>query len=307
MAENNSIDNLDRQDLLTVLDGFIKQTEQINEIKDEYNSRYRDVAYKLLLTKKYKEPKNLVIAYFLAPFYLLKGKKLKQETYFGWLYRMVGLLFGLSGYLQLFLAIQELVTGGSDSFIHLQGFIVGETIGYFMGRKKYKQYWLEKVIKKGNYDDEIDAAVDSDQQIIDIKDLLNIVVSDATYQQYRSLIPQNFTLDDIMGIYQMLLDYRADNFKEAVNAWRQEQHNKQVENKMNENNRKISQMEANITNLAMRAKQQDEAKAKSDPMLSNPITAAIKKQWDYEEEREKKEAAKRADKANELIIKKLKD
>lgn len=83
-------------------------------------------------------------------------------------------------------------------------------------------------------------------------------MSDATYQQYRSLIPEKFTVGDIMGIYQMLLDYRADNFKEAVNAWRQEQHNKRVENKMNENNKRISQMEANITNLA---KRQDKAEA----------------------------------------------
>lgn len=131
-------------------------------------------------------------------------------------------------------------------------------IGYFMGRKKYMQHWFEKVIKKGNYDNEIDAAADSDPQIIDYKNKLTSLVSDATYQQYRSLIPEKFTVDDIMGIYQMLLDYRADNFKEAVNAWRQEQHNKRVENKMNENNNRISQMESNITNLA---KRQDKAEA----------------------------------------------
>lgn len=299
MAENNSIDNLSRQDLLTVLDGFIKQTEQINEIKDEYNSRYWDIAYKLLLTK-YKKPKNLIIAYFIAPFYLLKGKKLKQETLFGFWYRILGLMFGLAGYLQLFLAIQDLVTGGSYSFGHLQSFIVVETIAYFMGRKKYKQYWLKKEIKKGNYDNEIDAAVDSDPQIIDYKNKHTSLVSDATYQQYRSLIPQNFTLGDIMGIYQMLLDYRADNFKEAVNAWRQEQHNKQVENKMDENTKKISQMEATTTYLAMRAKQQDEAAAKAK------AEAARNYHNDRFNRARREAAAKRADEANKAIIRNLK-
>lgn len=295
MAENNSIDNLSRQDLLTVLDGFIKQTEQINEIKDEYNSRYWDIAYKLLLTK-YKEPKNLVIAYFLVPFYVLKGKKVKQQTSFEFLCRIVGLLLGAGGYLQLFLAIQELVTGGSYILGHLLGFIVSETIVYFMGRKKYKQHWLKKEIKKGNYDNEIDAAVDSDSQIIDYKNKLTSLVSDATYQQYRSLIPQNFTLDDIIGIYQMLLDYRADNFKEAVNAWRQEQHNKQVENKMDENNKKISQMEATTTYLAMRAKQQDEAAAKAK------AEAARNYHNDRFNRGRREAAAKRADEANKAII-----
>lgn len=296
MAENNSIDNLSRQDLLTVLDGFIKQTEQINEIKDEYNSRYWDIAYKLLLTK-YKEPKNLVIAYFLVPFYalifyVLKGKKVKQQTSFEFLCRIVGLLLGAGGYLQLFLAIQELVTGGSDSFIHLQGFIVAETIVYFMGRKKYKQNWLKKEIKKGNYDNEIDAAVDSDPQIIDYKNKLTSLVSDAMYQQYRSLIPQNFTLDDIIGIYQMLLDYRADNFKEAVNAWRQEQHNKQVENKMNENTKKLSQMDANIADLANLSKLAKQRQDELDGLVHNAHSnrlhrARAREAWLQEKNRER--------------------
>ena len=77
MAENNSIDNLGRQDLLTVLEGFIKQAKQINKIKDKYNSRYADIASKVLLTE-YRKPKNLVIAYLLTPFYVPKGKKYKE-------------------------------------------------------------------------------------------------------------------------------------------------------------------------------------------------------------------------------------
>lgn len=291
MAENNSIDNLSRQDLLGLLDDFIQQTEQINEIEDEYSSRYDDVANKVLLTG-YKKPKNLIIAYFIAPFYLLKGKKLKQETLFGFWYRILGLMFGLAGYLQLFLAIQALVTGGSYSFGHLQGFIVAETIGYFMGRNKYKQYWLKKEIKKGNYDNEIDAAVDSDPQIIDYKNKHTSLVSDATYQQYRSLIPQNFTLGDIMGIYQMLLDYRADNFKEAVNAWRQEQHNKQVENKMNENTKKLSQMDANIADLANLSKLAKQRQDELDGLVHNAHSdrlhrARAREAWLQEKNRER--------------------
>lgn len=273
MAENNSIENLGRQDLLTVLEGFIKQAKQINKIKDKYNSRYADIANKVLLTE-YGKPKNLVIAYLLAPFYVLKGKKLKQQTNFESSYQIVGWMFGVMGGMALIslplfvmgfvtdLFTGYLFTGGlsSDTETNLAGllFLPMGIIGYFMGRKKYKQHWFEKVIKKGKYDNEIDAAVDSDPQIIDYKNKLTSLVSDATYQQYRSLIPEKFTVGDIMGIYQMLLDYRADNFKEAVNAWRQEQHNKRVENKMNENNERISQMESNITNLA---KRQDKAEA----------------------------------------------
>lgn len=255
MAENNSIDNLSRQDLLMVLGGFIEQTEQINEIKDKRKSRYKEIAKELLLAK-YKEPKNLVIAYFLAPFYVLKGKKLKQQTSFETAYKTAGQIFGLAGLYVPFGVINsviDLFTGSFATNGDLGGLLVCipmGIIGYFMGRKEYKYHWFDKVIEKGNYNNEIRAAVDSDQQMIDYKDLVNILVSDATYQQYLSLIPQNLTLDDIMGIYQMLLDYRADNFKEAVNAWRQEQHNKQLENKMDENNRKISQMEANVADLA---------------------------------------------------------
>ncbi|MFR0599855.1 hypothetical protein [Lactobacillus equicursoris] len=284
MAENNSIDNLSRQDLLTVLEGFIKQAKQINKIKDEYNSRYVDIANKVLLTE-YKKPKNLVIAYFIAPFYVLKGKKYKKvgtssdrltelllkdflQNGIWMMYKWVGWAFGLLGDISLIQllffpigSIIDLSRGLSPSADDLGELLLGillGIIGYFMGRKKYMQHWFEKVIKKGNYDNEIDAAVDSDPQIIDYKNKLTSLVSDATYQQYRSLIPEKFTLGDIMGIYQMLFDYRANNFKEAVNAWRQEQHNKRVENKMNENNKKISQMEANITNLA---KRQDKAEA----------------------------------------------
>lgn len=303
MAENNSIDNLSRQDLLTVLDGFIKQTEQINEIEDERKSRFREIAKGLLLTK-YKEPKNFAIAYFLAPFYVLKGKKLKQQTYFEMAYQTVGWMCGLAGLFVPFGVINsviDLFTGNFDG--DLGGLLVCipmGIIGYFMGRKEYKYHWFDKVIEKGTYDDEIDAAVDSDQQIIDYKNKQTSLVSDATYQQYRSLIPQNFTLGDIMGIYQMLLDYRADNFKEAVNAWRQEQHNKQVENKMDENTKKISQMEATTTYLAMRAKQQDEAAAKAK-------AEAARNYHDDRFNRARREAAeKRRDKSIEDIADELK-
>lgn len=270
MAENNSIDNLDRQDLLTVLGGFIKQTEQINEIIDKQKSCFRKIAKELLLTK-YKEPKNLVIAYFLAPFYVLKGKKLKQQTSFEMAYQTAGWLCGLAGIYTPFGVINsviDLFTGSFATNGDLGGLLVCipmGIIGYFMGRKEYKYHWFDKVIEKGTYNIEIRAVAHSDPQYIDYKNKYTSLVSDATYQQYLSLIPQNFTLDDIIGIYQMLLDYRADNFKEAVNAWRQEHHNKQVENKMNENDRRISQMGANITNLA---KRQDEVEAKANAYAS---------------------------------------
>lgn len=245
-----------------------------------------DIANRVLLTE-YRKPKNLVIAYFLAPFSVLKGSKkhkhkdvkwdrelpaltiiewFHQNTF--WLVYQLAWLCGLVGDVALIMlpyivseVIGDLFTlslspSTKDDLVTLLLFLPLGIPGYFMGRKMYMQHWFEKVIKKGNYDNEIDAAVDSDPQIIDYKNKLTSLVSDATYQQCRSLIPEKFTVSDIMGIYQMLLDYRADNFKEAVNAWRQEQHNKRVENKLDDNNNRISQMEANVTYLA---KRQDKA------------------------------------------------
>ncbi len=276
MAENNSIDNLDRQDLLTVLGGFIKQTEQINEIEDKRKSRFREIAKELLLTK-YKEPKNLVIAYFLAPFYVLKGKKLKQQTSFETAYQVAGWLFGLVGLYVPFGIINsviDLFTGNFATNGDLGGLLVCipmGIIGYFMGRKEYKYRWFDKVIKKGNYNDEIRAVAYSDPQYIDYKNKQTSLVNDATYQQYLSLIPQNFTFSDIVGIYQMLLDYRADNFKEAVNAWRQEQHNKRVENKMNENTKKISQMDATVADLAKRQDKAEDEMASTEAAIVSTL------------------------------------
>lgn len=219
MAENNSIDNLDRQDLLTVLGGFIKQTEQINEIEDEYSFRYADIANGLL-QMEYKKPKNFVMAYFPAQFYgLIYALKDKNVLKF------IGCTAGFMGDYSLIMLLPRFIirlfTGLDPEsingiFLAPAPLIPFGIIGYLIGRKKYMQHW--KVIKKGNYNNEIDAAVDSDPQIIDYKNKHTSLVSDATYQQYLSLIPQNFTLGDIAGIYQMLLDYRADNFKEAVNA-----------------------------------------------------------------------------------------
>lgn len=276
MAENNSIDNLDRQDLLTVLGGFIKQTEQINEIEDKRKSRFREIAKKLLLTK-YKELKNLVIAYFLAPFYVLKGKKLKQQTSFEMAYQTAGWMFGLAGIYVPFGVINfvtDLFTGSYAAEDELVGLLVCiplGIIGYFMGRKEYKYHWFDKVIEKGNYNNEIRAVAYSDPQYIDYKNKRTSLMNDATYQQYLSLIPQNFTFSDIVGIYQMLLDYRADNFKEAVNAWRQEQHNKRVENKMNENTKKISQMDAKVADLADRQDKAEAAIASTEAAIGSAL------------------------------------
>jgi hypothetical protein len=303
MAENNSIDNLSRQDLLTVLDGFIEQTRQIKEIKDKYHSRYDDIAHELLLAE-YRKPKNFVMAYFLAQFYALIYA-LKD----GNVYKLIGCMAGFVGDYSLIMLLPRFIirlfTGLAPEsinsvFLAPAPLIPFGIIGYLIGRKKYMQHWM--VIKKGNYDSEIYAAVDSDQQIIDYKNKHTSLVNDATYQQYRSLIPQNFTLGDIVGIYQVLLDYRADNFKEAVNAWRQEQHNKQVENKMDENTKKISQMDAKLNRVTDLAERQAEAKKAKRV----PIVSGILDYMDSLDEREKKEAAKRADEANKAIIKKFK-
>ena len=292
MAENNSIDSLSRQDLLTVLGGFIEQTEQINEIKDKRHSRYVDIVNEILLTE-YRKPKNFVMAYFPAQFYALIYA-LRDKNVF----KLFGCISGFWGDYSLIMLLPHFIirlfTGSDPNFIVPAPpmFIPFGIIGYLIGRKKYMQHWF--VIKKGNYDSEIYAALDSDPQIKDYKKQHTSLVSDATYQQYRSLIPQNYTLDDIMGIYQMLLDYRADNFKEAVNVWRQEQHNKQLENKMNENTKKISQMEANVTNLnnlAILAKQrQDEL----DGLVQNAHAdrlhrARARAAWDEERARKSEE------------------
>lgn len=176
MAENNSIANLSRQDLLTVLEGFIKQAKQINKIKDKYNSRYADIANKVLLTE-YRKPKNLVIAYLLTPFYVLKGskkyKKVKWDRQFpvgtllewfrqnaGWMVYQLGWICGLVGDIALIMLPFNIidVIGGlftlslssstKDDLVTSLLFIPLGIIGYFMGRKKYMQHWFEKVIKK---------------------------------------------------------------------------------------------------------------------------------------------------------------
>lgn len=304
MAENNSIDNLSRQDLLTVLGGFIKQTEQINEIKDKYHSRYADIANEILLTE-YRKPKNFVMDYFPAQFYALIYA-LKAKGVFK-VFKLMGCMLVFLGDYSLIMLLPRFIirlfTGLDPEsingiFLAPAGFIPFGIIGYLIGRKKYMQHWFEKVIKKGNYDNEIDAAVDSDPQIIDYKNKHTSLVSDATYQQYRSLIPQNFTLGDIVGIYQMLLDYRADNFKEAVNTWRQEQHNrrqeqhnKQLENKMNENTKKISQMEANVADLANLANLAKQRQDELDGLVKNAhadrlLRARARAAWREEKARE---------------------
>ena len=297
MAENNSIDNLDRQDLLTVLGGFIEQTEQINHIKYECHSRYEDIANELLLTK-YKKPKNLVIAYFLAPIW---------SDIPGW----VCALFGDVSLILFLLGLSHISSGNELS--SLLGWVIFGTIGYFMGSEEYKRHWLEKMKKKGTYDNEIDAAVDSDPQIIDYKNKLTSLESDATYQQYCSLVPHIvFTLSDIKRIYDMLSYYRADNFNEAADALLQEKHDREVKEKHDrevekqkqrlEYERRKLEFDAEFAKRQAEQQAEREAKAKSFPILN-----AIQAHMDYVDEREKKEAAKRADKANELIIKKLKD
>lgn len=282
MAENISIDNLNRQDLLTMLDFFIEHTKQINGAEYKYKDRYRDIANEILLTK-YKEPKNLVIAYFLAPF--------KSDTFFSWLlallgdYALIHLLFipiniiiDLSKGYGLGLSFLNRTNGLGEWLL----FVLLGTIGYFMGRKNYKQHWFEKAMKKGTYDNEIDAVVDSDPQFIDYKNKFTSLMNDATYQQCRSLLPQNFrsrTIFNIEEIYQILLDYRADNFGEAVNVWRQEQHDREVkkaERAKREAERQAELAKQEAERKAEKAKRKAERKAEQQAENAKAAATASK-------------------------------
>lgn len=327
MVENNSIDNLDRQDLLMVLDGFIEQTRQINETEHKYHSRYDDIAHEVVLTE-YKKPKNLIIAYFLAPF--------SSGTFFSWLFALLGdialihllfipinIIIDLSRGLGLGLSFLNRINGLGEWLL----FVLLGTIGYFMARKNYMEDWVEKAIKKGTYNNEIDAAVDSDPQIIDYKNKHTSLVSDETYQQYRSLIPQNFAVGDIIWIYKILQFYKADNFREAVNVWLQEnhdidvklQHDREVKKQHDREERQAerqaelaAEQQAKFAELlaekqASLAKQEAKEAAKEAKAKRIPIIDSILDYYDELDEREKKEAAKRADKANKAIIKKFKD
>lgn len=319
MAENNSIDNLSRQDLLMVLGGFIKQTEQIKEIKHKYHSRYDDIAHEVVRTEYKKEPKNLVIAYFLAPF--------SSGTFFSWFFALLGdyaliklLFFPISFIMDLSrgAGLSSTTIGIIQGFGLLLLFVLLGTIGYFMARKNYMQDWVEKAIKKGTYNNEIDAAADSDPQIIDYKNKLTSLESDATYQQYRSLIPQDFERYDIIGIYNMLLHYRADNFKEAVIAWFQDcaevqakaQHDREVKEQHDREVRQARQAELAAERQAELAERQAkrearrEAKAKNNLLISamNGINNSLERSI----EQDKEERERRRDKAIEDIAKELK-
>ncbi|RHX64670.1 cell envelope integrity protein TolA [Lactobacillus delbrueckii] len=318
MAENNSIDNLSRQDLLTVLGGFIKQTEQINEIKHKYHSRYDDIAHEVVRTEYKKEPKNLVIAYFLAPF--------SSSTFFSWLFALLG---DYALILLLFLPInfiKDLSRGAGLSNITyytlnnlglLLLWVLLGIIGYFMGRKNYMQDWVEKAIKKGTYNNEIDAAADSDPQIIDYKNKRTSLVSDATYQQYRSLIPQDFERYDIIGIYNMLLHYRADNFKEAVIAWFQHcaeveakaRHDREVKE---QHDREVRQAELAKRQAELQAKQQAEQQAElakqqaelQAELQAKAIISALKSEAarNYHDDRFERQRRKNAEKRRDQAI-----
>lgn len=304
MAENNSIDNLSRQDLLTVLGGFIKQTEQINEIEDKRKSRYDDIAHEVVRTEYKKEPKSLVIAYFLAPF---------SSNILGWLFGFLGdyalimLLFLPINFIKDLSRGTGLSVTTSYTLNHLGLLLLWVLlgiIGYFMGRKDYMKNWVEKAIKKGTYNNEIDAAVDSDPQTIDYKNKLTSLMNDATYQQYCSLVPHiAFTLFDIKMIYQMLLDYRADNFKEAVNAWRQEQHDREVEREkqMAEMAKQRAEREAELAErqaeLAERKAERQARNAKTEATASTIVDTLFgndrfEREYRKIEEKEKDQAIK---------------
>ena len=71
MVENNSIDNLDRQDLLMVLDGFIEQTRQI------YGD-YAELRRVDALAQDREE--NKVMARALLPADIMEGNKILYEN-----------------------------------------------------------------------------------------------------------------------------------------------------------------------------------------------------------------------------------
>ena len=302
MAENNSIYNLSRQDLLTVLDGFIEHSKQIDQAEYKCHDRYDEIANEILLLK-YKELKNLVIAYFLAPF--------KSYSFLSWLFALQGdyalillLFFPISFIMDLSrgAGLSSTTEGIIQSFGLLLLSVLLGTIGYFMGRENYKQNWFEKAKKK--YKNEIDAAANSDPQFIDYKNKFTSLMNDATYQQYRSSLPQRFqsrTLFNIIEIYQMLLDHRADNFEEAENAWRQEKHDREVREAKQEAERQAELAEREAKRQAELAEREAKREARRQAELAE--REAIASTFERER-RERREAAR--DQAIKDIAKELK-
>ncbi|CCK84095.1 Putative uncharacterized protein [Lactobacillus equicursoris 66c] len=268
-----SIDNLGREDLVTLLDGYINHTQQINEAENKYSDRYDEIRDSRLLAE-YKKPKNMIKNFLLAPFY---ANKLRWLAIFFDFWGALGVLFA---FVFIYEIISDLFTGNlanlANNFVDnltevLAGLLLG-SIGYFMGRKNYKEHWFKKKIESGDLDTDIDVEADTDSLSNAYKNEYSSLVNDERYQQYLSLIPKNFTLDDIVGIHQVLSDYRADNFKEAVNVWRQEQHNQRVENKLNEQDGKYEQLRNDLYDIRQ---QQDEDRSRTNFMADKLATAAM--------------------------------
>lgn len=308
MVENKSIYNLSRQDLLTVLEGFIEHTKKINGDDTKYTGRYNDIANGILLTK-YKKPKNLVIAYFLAPF--------ASDTLFSWLFALLGdyaLIKLLFNPINLIIDLSRglglsRIPSIIDDLGQLLPFVFLGIIGYFMGRKNYKEHWFEKTMKKGTYNNEIDAAVNSDPQYIDYKNKFTSLMNDATYQQYRSLLPQEFrsrALFNIIEIYQMLLDHRADNFEEAVNALHQKQHDEEVRKAKEEHDRYVKEQHDIEVQKAKREAKREAELAKREALISKLESGSTYNHADRFARERRKAAEKRRDKAIEDIADELK-
>ena len=54
-----SIDNLGREDLVTLLGGYINHTQQINEAENKYSDRYDEIRDSRLLAE-YKKTYNMI-------------------------------------------------------------------------------------------------------------------------------------------------------------------------------------------------------------------------------------------------------
>lgn len=129
------------------------------------------------------------------------------------------------------------------------------------------------------------------------------------------MIPQDFERYDIIGIYNMLLHYRADNFKEAVIAWFQHcaevqakvQHDREVKEQHDREVRQARQAELAAERQAELAKRQAKREAERQAKAQRvPIISTINDYLDDSIERDRKERERRRDKAVEDIAKELK-